>query len=240
MFTIDGGTYTQTDLLNHLEAKQKRETVMETKAYVDQRFTAYVDEKILEYEDSQLEKKYPEFRMLMKEYRDGILLFELTDQKVWTKAVKDSTGLAAYHASHVDQFLWPTRYECDLYSCASADVARQVRTLYAKGKRGKDMMDVVNKTSALNLSIDGGTFTAEEKKFLAGLAKTGLSENIDVDGRPTIVDMKKVIPPTAKTLEECRGLVTAAYQDALEKEWIAELRTKYPVVTNKDVLYSIR
>ena len=239
VFTIDGHMYTQTDYLNWLEAKQKREPVKPVAAMVNERFQTYVDETVLNYEDSQLEKKYPEFRMLMKEYRDGILLFELTDQKVWSKAVKDSTGLAAYHDAHANDFLWTTRYECDLYSCASPAVAAQVRMLYAKGKRGKELMDLMNKDSALNLSLDGGLFTAEEKKYLAGLTNTGLSNNFDVEGRTVIVDMKRVLPPTPKTLEESRGLVTAAYQDALEKEWITSLRAKYAVVTNKDVLYSI-
>lgn len=240
LFTLDGKAYTQRDFLDHLEQKQRREPEKDIPTYANERFNEWVDETVLNYEDSQLEKKYPEFRMLMKEYRDGILLFELTDQKVWSKAVKDSTGLAAYHASHTEQFMWPTRYECDIYSCASPAVAKTVRTQYAAGKRGADLMALVNKTSSLDLSIDGGTFTAEEKPWLAGLTNTGLSNNFDVDGRTVIVDMKRVIPPTAKTLDECRGLVTAAYQDALEKEWIAELRAKYPVKTDTDVLYSIR
>jgi peptidyl-prolyl cis-trans isomerase SurA len=55
-----------------------------------------------------------------------------------------------------------------------------------------------------------------------------------------IADLKGVLPPSPKPLNEARGLVTAAYQDQLEKEWIAELRAKYPVVVNKDVLNTIR
>lgn len=239
VFELDGKTYTQTDLLNYLESKQKRETARPLPGYLNDRFHEFVDETTLAYEDGRLEQKYPEFRMLMKEYRDGILLFELTDQKVWSKAVKDSTGLQQFYTANKDRFMWETRYDCDIYTCANADVARQVRGLYAKGKRGKDLLDAVNKTSALNLSIDAGRFGGEEKPYLVGITKTGPSNNIDVDGRVVIVDMKQVVPPSPKTLDEARGSVTAAYQDQLEKDWIAELRAKYPVVTNKDVLYSI-
>jgi peptidyl-prolyl cis-trans isomerase SurA len=61
-----------------------------------------------------------------------------------------------------------------------------------------------------------------------------------VNGQVAVVDLKKIMEPTPKALEEARGLITAAYQDSLEKEWIAELRAKYPVTVNKDVLYSIK
>ncbi|MEZ4758970.1 MAG: hypothetical protein R2810_04175 [Flavobacteriales bacterium] len=60
--------------------------------------------------------------MLMKEYRDGILLFELTDERVWSKAVEDSAGLAAYYQDHQLDFMWDTRYDADLYTCADATV----------------------------------------------------------------------------------------------------------------------
>ncbi|MEZ4805965.1 MAG: peptidylprolyl isomerase [Flavobacteriales bacterium] len=233
-------TFTQKDLLDHLEAKQRRERTMPVKTYVDDRFAEFVDENVLAYEDAHLEEKYEDFRMLMKEYRDGILLFELTDQKVWGKAVKDTTGLEAFHAAHEGDFMWDTRYDVDIYTCADASVAKQVRSLLKKGKRGAELVDVVNKDSALALEIDNGLFSLEQRPFLKSVDKPGLSADIPVDGRVVIVDMKRIVPPSPKSLEEARGAITAAYQDSLEKAWIKELRAKYPVVIEKDVLYSIK
>ncbi|MBK8612288.1 MAG: peptidylprolyl isomerase [Flavobacteriales bacterium] len=240
VFTMDGASFSQTDLLNYIESKQRRESTRPIGAYVDERFTQFVDDKVLEFEDANLEKKYPEFRMLMKEYRDGILLFELTDQKVWSKAVKDTVGLDNYYQANKTVYMYPTRYEADLYDCANTDVAKQVRSLVKKGKRGADLTDVVNKTSALNLTIDSGIFSEEDKPYLKGNVQPGLSTNYEVNGRVVIADLKSVVPPSPKPLNEARGLVTAAYQDQLEKDWIKELRAKYPVVVNKDVLQSIR
>lgn len=233
-------TFTQGDLLNYLEERQRRDRTVPIKEHVDARFTEFVDEKVLAYEDEHLEEKYPEFRMLMKEYRDGILLFELTDQKVWGRAVKDTAGLEAFHKAHERDFMWDTRYEADIYTCADAALAKQVRGLYKKGLRGADMMAKVNANSALALEIDGGIYTIEQKPFLKGIDKPGLSSDLPIDGRIVIVDMKRIVPPAPKSLDEARGAVTAAYQDDLEKAWIAELRAKYPIVIDKDVLYSIR
>jgi len=240
VFTMDGASATQIDLLNDIESKQRREGVKPLPSFVEDRFVMFSDDKVLEFEDSNLETKYPEFRMLMKEYRDGILLFELTDQKVWSKAVKDTVGLERYYEANKSVYMFPTRYDADLYSCANADVAKQVRSLYKKGKRGTDMTTVVNDISALNLTIENGLWSEQDKPFLKGNMLPGLSPNYEVDGRVVIADLRAVVPPSPKPLNDTRGLVTAAYQDQLEKDWIKALRAKYPVVVNKDVLNTIR
>lgn len=240
VFSLDGRTYTQADLLDDLERKQRRERSIPLREYLEGRFNEMVDETVLAYENDRLEEKYADFRLLMKEYRDGILLFELTDQKVWSRAVKDSSGLEAFHQANADAHRWPQRYEADLYSCADAKVAKRVRKLLRKGTRGADLVQAVNQGSALALSIDQGLFTLEEKPYLAGATQPGLSDNIAVDGRVVIVDLKRIIPAGPKSLDEARGLVTAAYQDHLEREWIKDLRAKYPVQVERQVLYSIR
>lgn len=240
VFTFAGVTVSQQDLLDRLESAQRRERPMDLKAYVEERMNTYADERILAHEDGQLEAKHADFRMLMKEYRDGILLFELTDQKVWGRAVRDTAGLLAFHEAHRNDFMWPTRYDADIYTCADAKVAAQLRSLLKKGKRGAQLTEVLNAKDPLALSIDNAYFTAEQKPFLAQLDKPGLSKDIAVNGQVVVVDLKQVMPPAPKALEEARGAITAAYQDALEKEWIAELRARYPVTVNKDVLYTIQ
>jgi len=240
VFTFKGGTFTQKDLLDHLEARQRRERVIPLATYVNERFESAADERIMAYEDANLEDKYSDFRLLMKEYRDGILLFELTDQKVWGKAVRDTAGLEAFHAAHKTDFMWDTRYEGDLYICSDAQVAKQVRNLVGKGKRGAELTTIVNKTNPLALTIETGLFTAEQKSYLKGITKPGIGPDIKFDDRVVLADIKGVRAPEPKTLEEARGLITAAYQDDLEKNWIKELRAKYTVSVDQDVLHSIK
>jgi peptidyl-prolyl cis-trans isomerase SurA len=241
LFTVNDRTWTQTDFLNALESRQRKGKGQAYTEYLNARFKEYVDDELMAYEDARLEKKHSDFRLLMKEYRDGILLFELTDQKVWSKAVKDSVGLEAFFNEHRTDYLWETRYQVDVYTCADANIAKQTRALLAKGKRDAALTDLVNKTSALNLSVESGRFTLEEKPFLKQVTQPGLSADIAGDsGQVLIVDAKEIFPPSPKTLEEARGLATAAYQDQLEKDWLKELRAKYPVVVSQDVLYSIK
>lgn len=240
VFNIGDVVFTQQDLLDHLEAKQRRERVIPVAEHVQARLDEMVEEKLLAYEDGRLEEKYIDFRMLMKEYRDGILLFELTDKNVWGRAVRDTAGLEAFHAAHASDFMWPMRYEADLYTCADASVARQVRALLKRGKRGAELVDVVNARSALALEIDAGLFTVDQKPFLADVTTEGLGKDLEVDGRVVIPDVKRILAPAPKALDEARGAITAAYQDELEREWIKDLRAKYPVKVFRDVLYSIQ
>lgn len=233
-------TLTQQDYLDHLEKDQRRERAVPPAELVEGHFEDFVDAELLAYEDSRLEEKYPEFRLLMKEYRDGILLFELTDEQVWSRAVEDSAGLGTYYQEHQLDFMWDTRFKATLYDCADADVAKRVRSLYRKGMRGQEIAGELNDSSALNVRVEEGLWTADEKPYLKGVIKPGLTDNFDVDGRIVVADLQEVLPAAPKTLEEARGLVTAAYQDHLEKEWVRELRAKYPVVVDQDVLYTIR
>ena len=65
-----------------------------------------------------LEKEYPQFAEMLNEYRDGILLFDVTDKMVWTKALKDTQGLKAYHEDHKNDYMYGERAEAiNIYLC---------------------------------------------------------------------------------------------------------------------------
>src|ERR1043165_8898857 len=80
-------------------------------------YKTWVEETIVSFEDSQLEKKYTDFANLYREYRDGILLFDLTDQKVWSRAVKDTAGLRAFYEKNKNNYMWEERAEVTIYKC---------------------------------------------------------------------------------------------------------------------------
>ena len=176
----------------------------------------------------------------MKEYRDGILLFELTDNMVWSKAVKDTVGLDEYYEQHKADFMYPVRYDADIFTCSSAAVAKQVRTLVKKGKMDEELLKVVNKKDSTAVAIQSGVYTKEEQPILRELAAPGMTADVPMDGKVVFANVKRMVQPSPKPLDEARGLVTAAYQDQLEKDWIKELRSKYPVKVERDVLYSIK
>ncbi len=106
LFRFASQYHSQQDFAEYLAANQARQTAMEVEHYVHMVFNRFVNQEILAFENAQLENKYPEFRLIMQEYHDGILLFEITDQKVWSKATSDQDALLAFFEQHAAQFNW--------------------------------------------------------------------------------------------------------------------------------------
>lgn len=243
LFTIGRKQYTQQDFATYLAQNQRKSAPENINGFVDRMYFNFVNQKLLEYEDTQLESKYPEFKALMKEYRDGILLFELTEQKIWSKASKDTTGLEAYYNANKQNFMWGERADASTYTLNSADkkILESLRSYIKKGLTDNEILELVNTDSTAILSIDRGKFEKSENQ-LVDRAKWEKGETTEMveDGKTTIIKINEVLKPEPKKLNEVKGLVTANYQDYLEQQWIKELRSKYPYKVNQEVLSSIK
>jgi peptidyl-prolyl cis-trans isomerase SurA len=240
LFLIADKKYTQTDFAKYLESRQTRRSVAEKRFIIEQQYKNFVDETVVALEESQLEKKYPDFKSLIQEYRDGILLFELTDRKVWSKAVKDTSGLKEYYEKNKNNYLWDERADVTTYTCADEKVAKQVRKLLLKKKAEKEILDEINKKSQLNLATETVMYLKGENKMIDENWKQGLSNDIKKENKIIILSVNKVLPKTPKLISECKGIVTADYQNYLEKEWISSIRNGHQVKVNEEVLNSVK
>ncbi len=239
LFTLGTMTYTQEDFAKYINNHQSKKQNTTPKQVGYNLYNQYVDESCLNYEESQLETKYPEFKALMQEYRDGILLFDLTDKKVWSKAVKDSVGLVEFYNNNKNNYMWDRRCEAIIYTCANADIASKTRKLLKKGKPMVEVLQTINKDSQLNLTTKDGKFLKGENDIIDAITwQKGLSPDMNKNNSVVFVDVINILESTPKTLEEAKGIITADYQNYLEKEWIKQLRAKYPVSVNEDVLNS--
>ncbi|NVO03972.1 MAG: peptidylprolyl isomerase, partial [Bacteroidetes bacterium] len=168
MFVLGTKTFTQEDFSKFIAANQSSRTKAEIEAYVNEMYSQFVKESCINYEDSRLEQKYPEFRALMNEYRDGILLFELTDKKVWSKAVKDTVGLLDFYTKNKANYTWPERVEATVYTCSNAQVSNETREFLAKNKgkevADQDLLNAINKDSQLKLQIENGKYAKGDNK----------------------------------------------------------------------------
>ncbi len=239
LFTLGTATYTQEDFAKYINNHQSKKQNVTPKQVGNTLYNQFVEESCLNYEESQLEIKYPEFKALMQEYRDGILLFDLTDKKVWSKAVKDSAGLVDFYEKNKTKYMWDRRCEAIIYTCANADIAAKTRKMLKKQKPMVEVLTEMNKESQLNLNTKDGKFLKGENEIIDAITwQKGLSPDINKNNSVIFVDVINIIEPTPKSLDEAKGIITADYQNYLEKEWIAGLRAKYPVTVNEDVLNS--
>lgn len=246
LFSIGGINYSQYDFADYLEFNQSRLAYdTDIPALVRKTYNSWVEDKIIAFEDTQLENKYKEFRLLMQEYRDGILLFEITDKMVWSKALEDSVGLANFYEANKNNYMWGERTDAVIYTAKDEKTAKAARKLIAKrtkkGYTPEEIVKEINKTSQLNLKVDKGIFAAGDNEIIDMIPKNvSITENYAKPEGVVFVVINKMLPPQPKTISESRGIITSDYQSYLEKEWIKQLRALYPAQVNKDVLYSIQ
>ena len=202
------------------------------------------DEQVIAYEDARLEQKHNDFRLLMEEYHDGILLFELTDRKVWSRAVRDSAGLADFWAQHEAEYEWKTRLDGRIFRCVDTTTAEQVMAVTSSDGDVETMRREMVSENPLSITIEESRVEVGLNPVLddaySALGGTGITDPVEVDGQIRFVEIREVTPPTRKTLEEARGRVIADFQDHLETSWIQELRSKYGFEVNREVLHGIR
>ena len=201
------------------------------------------DEEVKAYADSHLEEKYPEFANLVREYHDGILLFEVSLREVWDKASKDTAGLEQYFQAHRDKYIWDApRYKGYIVYCKDKNTMRAMKSIIRSNP------DSIDSYINQRINVDGQTFT----KYNHGLWTKGQNKVVDrlgfkdkkapkaeTEEWPYVFSTGKIQKAPLHYTDE-RGRVTTDYQDYLEALWIQELRKKYEVKVNQDVFNELK
>jgi len=243
--TIAGVDYKMSEFIDYMTRKQSQIKQGDDKfTFVKTMFNLFTEDIIIEYENTRLEEKYPDFKALMKEYRDGILLFDLMDKNVWSKAVKDTTGLNAFYATISGNYKYGPRTEAAIFTCSSEKDLAVLNKLLKKAPKKGYTPEVIS--NMIN------TDTVPTVTYKTLIVEKGV--NAMIDNTPAVLNQSSVYrendqinvvwlrafrDPEPKPLREVKGLVTAEYQNYLELEWVKQLRAKYTWKVDETVLKSI-
>ena len=202
--------------------------------------TEMSDEEVKAYADAHLEEKYADLRNLVREYHDGILLFDVSLREVWDKANKDTEGLAAYFKANKKNYTWDEpRYKGYMIYAKDEKVAKAAKQII-KTANSDSVMSYINQ----RINVDSVQYVKVEKGLWvegknAAVDKYGFknktAEYTPSEEFPVVVPVGKIIK-APQEYTDVRSQVTTDYQDHLEKQWVATLREKYPVVVNEEVL----
>ena len=198
---------------------------------------------MLDYADSHLEERYPEFKAMVQEYRDGILLFDLMDREVWDKATKDTLGLQEFHARNAGKYMWDDRVLATVITVTRPETLPKVKALIENGTPLDSLRSVMQRDSISYAFVRKGFYQKGDNQFVDQTEwKVGVMNEIPstVDQSTVIVCIREVRKPEQKTLKEAKGLVTSDYQAELEKNWMEALHKKYPVTIDEKVLDKVR
>lgn len=206
---------------------------------VKEMYNSFTDQKAIQYEEANLESRYPEFKSLMREYEEGILLFEATKINVWDKASQDTDGLNAFFERKKDNYTWKPRAVANIYTLKSTDdkLIKQVSKL-VNAEDGTMLDQLINSKDKL-LTVDQITQEMGSKDLVGMDWKVGAISKPKIDKKSNVTVIKKItelMPATQKTMDDARGYIIADYQDELEQAWIKDLKKQYPVDIKKRVL----
>ena len=242
LFVLGGQKFKQQDFAKYVEKNFRTVRKDAPAVVVKQLYSQWEKNQILAYEEALLPAKYPAYKALVQEYHDGIILYEIMQDQVWNKAVKDTAGLRAFFMENRGKYVWSQRLDATIYECKDEHVAVQVYGMLVSADTvtSKEVLDVINKDSELNLKVRMNKFEIAQTPYLKDRNFTqGLNPVYSMDGKWYVVKVSAVLAPGPKEFNEAKGLATSDFQAYLEKKWLEALRLKHKIVINEDVLYQI-
>lgn len=242
LFSTKDKSWTVQDFVDYIYAKQKRQGFLTPAAYAYQLYDDYLQQEVFAYEDSKLEEKYPDFKALVQEYHDGILLFSLMENQVWNKAAEDTLGLQDYYERNKESYMWNDRVRAIVVTCQRKDNVEEIKNLVVEGIE----VDSLRAYFRENKSQASARYTFYQKGDNVNVDATEWKEGVvelypsKVDNSTQIVKIVEVRQPEPKTFKEARGVVTSGYQAELEAQWLEQLREKYSVTVDEKLLNKVK
>ena len=196
---------------------------------------------VMEYYRNNLENYNEEFKMQMKELKEGNLFFDIMMKEVWSKAQGDTAGQKAFYEQNKSKYKWNYSADAVIFYCSDTATARSFRNSLVKDKtKWRSLLENFSD----KITLDSSRFEitkipgAQKTTAKAGTI-TNIVKNKD-DNSASFALIFKIYPtPAQKTFADARGDVVSDFQDSIDKKWITELKMKYPVKVNEEVLKSI-
>jgi peptidyl-prolyl cis-trans isomerase SurA len=228
LFKLKGSVITVKDFLAYVQKNQKPNP-LDPKKYLEQLYTNYVDATLgLALEEKIIEKS-PDYKWLLKEYYEGILLFEIMEKEVWNKATEDSVGQRNYYNANASKYQAKERISGTIYSASTNELTEELKNVLQQ----KDSVKLADFLASHEVKHDSGSFEKEDRAVLGKINWGKGIQAAENNGVHYIVSVDDILPPGPKTFEEARPEVISDYQSHLEKKWIDVLKKKHPVKVNK-------
>lgn len=245
VMNMTGKSWTAGDFYSYLETQQKKDyTPYKTKeAKIQAAFDGYVESSLIDFYDQNLERDNKDFAFVYNEYKEGILLFNLLENKIWNRAKEDSLGQQQYFEANKEKYIWKRRLDLVLTQNTTEDAAKQVKQMLEKNMPLQEIKDALNTDGRTKVMVSSGT-VEENYNRLPDNFKVQLGVSDVYSDESTnffkVIQVKEIIEPKAKTLDEARGSVINDYQQQLEKDWLSSLRDGRSIKIDTKVLKEVK
>lgn len=226
LFTLRGTGFTVSQFVSFVLTEQFK-TNQPPATLMERFYGQFVRQQMDDVEDADLTKSNQTYRNLIKEYREGILLFTIMEKEVWNKGSEDTAGVRAYYTKHRDRYRAAERVKARIFSTDDSLFMNQIKSKVAKGD-SLTRLDMKKFRSAQVARV----YASGESKVIDRIPKVVGVHFTSQTGMYHMVQIDNLVPAGIRDLEEVRSQVISDYQDTLEKEWVAKLKKKYPAKVN--------
>ena len=228
--------------LQYVQEQQKQNIqIKPISALVDHLYTLFVEAQLNKYYDANLESEFSEFKHIMDEYRDGLLLFDLMEKEIWERSKSDTIGQKQYYLDHIQNYKWKKRVETEIYSSSDKSDIEKALKYAKKGKDAEYIKSKLNSNGKVNVMIQKGIYEEDDKTLPKSITlEKGLSEIKKEGEYYFFLNTTNVLPVTAKDFTEAKGRVINDYQQYLEANWVSELKKNVTIKVNEGVLQKVK
>lgn len=228
--------------LNFVYSQQKANIKTKPVAKLaDELFEKFTDEQLIVYYNENLENEFPEFKYVMDEYRDGLLLFDLMEKEIWNRAKSDTTGLMNFHKANIQNYQWKKRHNVDILSSTDKVTIEKAQKFLKKGKSIDYIKEKLNQDGKVNIMVKSGLYE-EDYDVLSQYPNvaTGVTSVVLKDKYYFVVNVKNTKEAGPKDFVDCKGKVISDYQQYLENNWVDELKREFQIKVNADVFTKVK
>ena len=237
LFKANNSSYTVGDLVNFMQSREFTPKGIGT--FFELWLTKFIEVTLAKTEEADLEKNNKAYQMLLKEYRDGILLFSLTNQEVWQKGLNDTVGQQAFFEKNSQNYQWKSRVQAYLAKVNDASKLEIARKFLQNKGFDTNSFAAFEADYRSNYpdayATESGTFEYESHPILSKVDLTKPYQELVIDGISFVLVVGKVYPPGPRKFEEARGMIIRDYQKFLDQALTQRLKEKYPIQINAAV-----
>jgi len=198
-------------------------------------------EEVVQDIATELESKDKDLYYLSKEYNDGTLMFAISKRDVWDKAAKDEAGLEKYFKKNKKNYQWDQPHYRGIVVHAKSDsIANAAKTLVAGIKNeddwAKSVVAAFNNDSVRQVRVEHGIYKKGDNPYVDHAIYGGAEKSMN--NYPATAVMGKMLKKP-ESYKDVKGQVTSDYQSEKEKEWVEQLKKKYPVKIYQEVVDTV-
>jgi peptidyl-prolyl cis-trans isomerase SurA len=242
LFSYGNQNATVADFAKYLEENQDSLVDADLEGVIGKHYEKFMLNTIMNHYEENLENYNQDYKFLLQEYREGILLFNLMEKKIWRGATEDTVGLQEYFDANRKEYMWDERLNITIFRSSKKETLQKIGNQLKDGISRDSIMRFYSKNDPMALSIQFGKFEYGENNwadsiFNMEIEKGKLNKSrfyFKENETQYLIWVEEYLPVMQKELIEALGPVSGDYQEVLEAEWLRDLKKKYPVSINEE------